>query len=248
MPMIAQSASAAARLGGARRRPRGHRELGRAWGRRDRTDRRDPWKEITTMQPIGPPCSAAQRSGPAGGAGSLGYGINHHYIRRRRRGEGTHAGAAQAGVVEEWQGAVAPQRARAGVAGTEAQLPIAEADLPDRANDARSQDAARETLGASDVDNGRAVVAAPLGKRANDYDLDAAAGVAANAHHDRLRELAADARRQAQLFRDDAPSEPQDAAESRSTAAGPEEWNAATLGADAPPCKEGKHQSACFLL
>ncbi|PPI18919.1 hypothetical protein C5D04_00495 [Rathayibacter sp. AY1D2] len=128
--------------------------------------------------------------------------------------------AARAGLVEEWKDAVVPERARAAAEVTEAQLQIAEADRLDRANDARGQDAARETPGASDVDNGRAEMAAQLEDRANDYDRDAAAGGTVNANPDELRELAADARAQAQLFRDDAPMERQDAAQGPGTATG----------------------------
>ncbi|MCJ1702111.1 hypothetical protein MT356_20565 [Rathayibacter festucae] len=127
---------------------------------------------------------------------------------------------ARAGLVEEWKDAVAPERARAAAEVTEAQLQIAEADRLDRANDARAQDAARETSGASDVDNGRAEMAAQLEDRANDYDRDAAAGGTVNANPDELRELAADARAQAQLFRDDAPMERQDAVQGPGTGAG----------------------------
>jgi hypothetical protein len=121
--------------------------------------------------------------------------------------------AARAALVEEWKDTVAPERARAGAEVTEAQLLIAEADRLDRANDARNQEAARETPGASDVDNGRAEMAAQLEARASDYDRDAAAGGTANATPDELRELASDARAQAQLFRDDAPAERQEAAQ-----------------------------------
>ncbi|QHC71753.1 hypothetical protein [Rathayibacter sp. VKM Ac-2801] len=128
--------------------------------------------------------------------------------------------AARAGLVEEWKDAVAPERARAAAEVTEAQLQIAKADRLDRAHDARGQDAARETPGASDVDNGRAEMAAQLEERANDYDRDAAAGGTANANPDELRELAADARAQAQLFRDDATTERQDANQDFGTATG----------------------------
>jgi len=62
-------------------------------------------------------------------------------------------------------------------------------------------------------------MAAQLEDRANDYDRDAAAGGTVNASPDELRELAADARAQAQLFRDDAPIERQDAAPGPGTAA-----------------------------
>ncbi|WP_146076870.1 MULTISPECIES: hypothetical protein [unclassified Rathayibacter] len=127
--------------------------------------------------------------------------------------------AARAALVEEWKDTVAPERARAGAEVTEAQQLIAEADRLDRVNDARSDAAARETAGVADVDNGPANMAAELEARANDYDRDAAAGGAADATPDELRELAADARAQAQLCRNDAPAERQDSAQSTDTAA-----------------------------
>ncbi|QHC72210.1 hypothetical protein [Rathayibacter sp. VKM Ac-2801] len=128
--------------------------------------------------------------------------------------------AARAALVEEWKDAVAPERARAGTELTEAQILIAEADRLDRANDARSDAAAREVPGAADVDNGQAVMAAELEARANDYDRDAAAGGTEHASPDELRELAADARAQAQLYRDTAPAERQDAAQSANGTSG----------------------------
>ncbi|WP_146168350.1 hypothetical protein [Rathayibacter caricis] len=70
--------------------------------------------------------------------------------------------------MDDWKNAEAPERARAGVEVTEAQRLIAETDRLDRANDARGRDAAaRETTGASDVDNGRAEMAAQFEARAN---------------------------------------------------------------------------------
>ncbi|PPF18317.1 hypothetical protein [Rathayibacter sp. AY1A7] len=126
---------------------------------------------------------------------------------------------ARAALVEEWKDTVAPERARAGADVTEAQQLIAEADWLDRANDARSEAAARENPGAADVDNGPANMAAELEARANDYDRDAAAGGTADATPDELRELAVDARAQAQLFHDDVPVERQDAIQSTNTSA-----------------------------
>jgi hypothetical protein len=128
--------------------------------------------------------------------------------------------AARAALVEEWKDAVAPERARAGAEMTEAQLLIAEADRLDRANDARGDTAAREIPGATGVDNGPVNMAAELEAKANNYDRDAAAGGTANATPNELRELALDARAQAQLFRDDAPTERQGAAQSATAAAG----------------------------
>ncbi|MCJ1685370.1 hypothetical protein [Rathayibacter sp. VKM Ac-2928] len=125
--------------------------------------------------------------------------------------------AARAALVEEWKDTVAPERARAGAEATQAQQLIAEADRLDRANDARNDArndaAARETPGPADVDNGPANMAAELEARANDYDRDAAGGGTVNVTSDELRELAVDARAQAQLFRDDAPAERRDAAQ-----------------------------------
>lgn len=99
---------------------------------------------------------------------------------------------------------IAPERARAGEDLTEAQLLIAGADRLDRANEIRADNVPTEVFG--DVDDGRARMAAELEARANDYDLDADQGGTPTSTPDQLRELAADARAQAQLFRDDAPT------------------------------------------
>ena len=117
---------------------------------------------------------------------------------------------ARAALVEEWKNTVAPERARAGVELTEAQQLIAEAERLDRAEDVRASDATRDTPGVADVDDGTGKVAAELEARANDYDRHAAAGGTETATPDQLRELAADARAQAQLFRDDAPTDGDD--------------------------------------
>ena len=122
--------------------------------------------------------------------------------------------AARAALIEEWKDTTAPERDRAGVELAEAQQLIAEADRLDRANELRDDVEAREALGAADVDNGLAVKAAELEARANDYDRDAAAGGTEHATPDELRELAADARAQAQLFRDPASLDRQDAEQS----------------------------------
>lgn len=141
---------------------------------------------------------------------------------------------ARAALVEEWKDTVAPERARAGADVTEAQQLIAEADRLDRANDARGDAATREIPGTADVDNGPANMAAELEARANDYDRDAAAGGTADATPDELRELAVDARAQAQLFRNDAPTERQDAAQSTNGAS----------AAPAPPATDPRASAA----
>lgn len=114
---------------------------------------------------------------------------------------------------------VAPERTGAGEDLTEAQLLIAEADRLDRANEARTVNASRG--GAEDVDNGRAVMAGELEVRANEYERDAEHGGTDSQTPDQLRELAADARAQAQLFRD-VPVEAEQAAGTANSVAAPD--------------------------
>ncbi|RFA06759.1 hypothetical protein B7R21_18450 [Subtercola boreus] len=132
------------------------------------------------------------------------------------------AQAVRAALVEEWKDTVAPERARAGDDLTEAQLLIAEADRIDRSNTARTYDAPVD--GSADVDNGRAVMAADLEARADDYDRDAGQGGTDTHTPAQLQELAADARAQAQLFRD-TPA-PQNTAQSAHSTNAPEQSSA----------------------
>lgn len=120
---------------------------------------------------------------------------------------------------------VTPERVRAGQELTEAQLLIAEADRLDRANEARTETTPRE--GSEDVDNGRAVMAGELEARANDYERDAEHGGTDSQTPDQLRELAADARAQAQLFRD-TPADTEQPAGTTNSAAAPDGRSLAT--------------------
>ncbi|RFA17851.1 hypothetical protein [Subtercola boreus] len=118
--------------------------------------------------------------------------------------------AARAELVEQWKDAVAPERARAGAELLEAHLLITEADRIDRANDSRADRADQgDSADASNAD-GTMNMAAELEARANDYDRDADAGGTKDQTPDQLRELAADARAQAQLFQDNTPTTGQD--------------------------------------
>ncbi|RFA06798.1 hypothetical protein B7R21_18275 [Subtercola boreus] len=117
----------------------------------------------------------------------------------------------------ELETAVKPERVRAGRDLTKAQLLIAEADRLDRANEARTETTPAE--GSEDVDNGRAMMAGEMEARANDYERDAEhGGTDAQTPH-QLRELAADARAQAQLFRDTSAETEQTAGTTDSAAA-----------------------------
>jgi hypothetical protein len=112
---------------------------------------------------------------------------------------------ARAELVAEWRDAVKPERARAGAELTEAHLLISEADRIDRANDHRAEDAARGDS-VTENDSQPVSVAAELEARATDYERAAQAGGTPTNSPDELRELAADARAQAQLFQEGAPT------------------------------------------
>ncbi|MDY0914526.1 hypothetical protein [Rathayibacter festucae] len=125
------------------------------------------------------------------------------------------AEAARAALVQEWRtdqaggptvAAADAEQAQSRRDVTEAQVMIAEADRLDRANDASTQ------ITSSEVPFDSARHADELEQQAAQYDRDADSGGTPTLSTEELRSLAADARAQVALYRDDnsAPRDPDD--------------------------------------